>query len=71
MRVLSSHGRMPLNGLVEALGMAEHTKTLFHLKALKLAGFIGQDDEKAYFIVKKGERALECLKSLEYFLKDI
>lgn len=36
----------------------------------KNSGLIKQGTEKTCFLTKQGERALECLKTLEYYLHD-
>lgn len=50
------------------LGIEDHTKVFFHLKMLKEAEIIDQNQGRAYFLTKEGARMIECLKTLEQYL---
>jgi DNA-binding response OmpR family regulator len=62
---LREEGFSNFMGMVKSLGITDHTKLAFHLRNLKSSGLIEQDGLKRYFLSKKGERALEGLRSLE------
>ena len=47
--------------IARRLEVADHTKINFHLKMLKDAGLIRQDEKKAYSLTKDGEKAIDCL----------
>lgn len=68
--LLSSGNGHCLSSLQKELSIKDHTKILFHIKMLRGSGLIEQGDKKAYFLTKQGERAIECLRALEYYLKD-
>ena len=59
---------MRLMELVRELNIDDHTKVIFHLKILKEAGIIEQDEDKSYSLTNEGIKALECLKVLENYL---
>jgi predicted transcriptional regulator len=50
------------------LGIEDHTKVVFHLKMLKEADIMDQNQGRAYFLTKEGLRMIECLRILEQYL---
>jgi len=57
-----------LMGITRQLKIEDHTKVVFHLRMLKDAGLIDQDEDKAYFLTAEGALMLECLQTIERFL---
>jgi len=64
-KLLHAREKMRLMEITRELGIEDHTKTVFHLKILKEAGIIEQDNEKAYSLAKEGLKTLTCLRTLE------
>ena len=58
---LKQQGNMRFMELVRALAIEDHTKVNFHLKVLREAGFIEQDQKKCYILTSAGEKAASCL----------
>ncbi|MBI5556101.1 MAG: response regulator [Deltaproteobacteria bacterium] len=46
------------------LEIEDHTKMNFHLKVLKEAGFLAQDDRKHYLLTQNGLQVMECARLL-------
>ena len=61
---------MRLMEITRELGIEDHTKVVFHLKMLKEAGIIEQDQEKVYGLSEAGYKTIECLKKMEHILLD-
>ena len=51
--------------ITRAIHIDDHTKVVFHLKSLKEAGLIKQDEDKGYNLTKEGKKAHECLRIIE------
>lgn len=68
MELFYSKTNMRLTEITKKLNIDDHTKILFHLKALKEKGIIEQDEEKSYSLTKEGEKTLDCLKALKNYL---
>jgi DNA-binding NtrC family response regulator len=60
--------KMRFMEITRALGILDHTKVNFHLKILKEAGYLSQNDEKLYVITESGRRILQCLGTIEKHL---
>jgi DNA-binding response OmpR family regulator len=56
---------MRLMEITRELGIDDHTKVVFHLKILKEAGIIDQNNEKTYHLTKEGTKTVDCLKTIE------
>ena len=56
--------------ITRELKIEDHTKVVFHLRMLRDAGIIDQDEKKSYLLTREGEKAIECLKILEHYLSD-
>jgi predicted transcriptional regulator len=52
------------------LDIEDHTKLLFHLKTLKEARIIKQDEKRTYLLTKEGKKVLECLNLLDNHLSE-
>jgi predicted transcriptional regulator len=55
--------------LTRELGITDHTKVVFHLRILKEAGIIEQNNDKTYSLTKEGQKTLNCLKILKSYLQ--
>lgn len=68
LKLLHAREQMRLMEITRELGIDDHTKVVFHLKMLKEAGILEQDDEKNYSLTKEGMKTLDCLKTIETML---
>lgn len=68
LKLLHAGGAVRLKEITRALGIEDHTKVVFHLKILKEAGLIEQNEEKAHSLTSEGIRILDCLKTMEQML---
>lgn len=68
LKLLHAREQMRLMEITRELGIEDHTKVVFHLKILKEAGILEQDDEKNYSLTKEGMKTLDCLKTIETML---
>jgi DNA-binding response OmpR family regulator len=59
--LLQQQGNLRFMDLVRALGVEDHTKVNFHLKVLREAGFIEQNEGKTYTLTTAGNKAAACL----------
>jgi len=59
--MLFNDGKMRFMDITRALGIEDHTKVNFHLKALKQNGLIEQNEEKEYFLSGSGRNVIDCL----------
>ncbi len=59
---VEQEGALRFMDLCRRLEMEDHTKMNFHLKVLKEAGFLAQDDHKLYLLTKAGQQAMECAR---------
>lgn len=56
--------------ITRELGIEDHTKIVFHLRTLKTAGLVEQDEEKSYSLTKGGEKILEFIRILESWFSE-
>ncbi len=68
MRLIASRKSMRLMELARELSIEDHTKVIFHLRILKEAGIISQNDDKAYILTAQGEKTVSCLKIIDRHL---
>jgi DNA-binding NtrC family response regulator len=68
LKLLRAGGRLRLMEITRELGIEDHTKVVFHLRILKEAGSIEQDEEKSYLLTSEGVKTLDCLKTMEQTL---
>lgn len=64
-RILScveQEGSLRFMDICRRLEIDDHTKMNFHLKVLKEAGFLTQDDHKFYLLTKTGLQAMDCIR---------
>ncbi len=63
--LLDKHGRARFTDIKKELDIADATKLSFHLRVLKNAGLLGQDEEKIYILTTKGITAIKALGQLD------
>jgi DNA-binding NtrC family response regulator len=68
LKLLQVNKHMRLMELTRELGVEDHTKVIFHLKILREAEIVEQDDEKNYALTREGLKTLSCLKTMEQML---
>lgn len=59
--ILNERGVVRFMELVRILEIEDHTKVNFHLKILRKAGLISQDENKSYTLTASGTKAAACL----------
>lgn len=59
---LIAQGRIRFMDLARRLQVDDHTKMNFHLKVLRDAGLIRQDERKIYSLTAEGRRVSDCLQ---------
>lgn len=70
LKLLNDTGAMRLMDITRELGIEDHTKVVFHLKILKEAGIIEQNQEKIYGLGEAGVKTIDCLKKMEQLFHD-
>jgi FixJ family two-component response regulator len=63
-RLIHREQKIRFMDLVRGLQVSDHTKVNFHLRMLKEAGLIRQDEKKLYLLSAEGERLVDCLNVL-------
>lgn len=61
---LEQEGALRFMDLCRKLELGDHTKMNFHLKILKEAGFLNQDENKLYLLTSQGAQVLGCVRFL-------
>lgn len=61
---VEQEGALRFMDLCRKLELADHTKMNFHLKILKEAGFLNQDENKLYVLTSLGTQVLGCVRFL-------
>jgi len=61
---VEQEGAMRFMDLCRKLELADHTKMNFHLKILKEAGFLNQDENKLYMLTSLGTQVMGCVRFL-------
>ena len=67
-KLLNIRENMRLMEITRELGIDDHTKVVFHLRLLREAGIIEQNEEKSYSLSKEGIKTIDCLRMLENYL---
>lgn len=60
-------GHSSFMGILEELGVEDHTKLSFHLRKLRTSGMVEQDEKKKYTLSADGKKVAETLKNLKGF----
>lgn len=68
LHLIATRKTVRLMELARELRIEEHTKVIFHMKMLREAGMVEQDQARSYTLTKEGERTISCLKILETHL---
>lgn len=68
LKLLQGGTPVRLMEITRSLGIEDHTKVVFHLKMLKEAGIVEQNEDKSYLLTDEGEKAFLCLKTMEQLL---
>jgi len=63
-RQIHREGSLRFMDLARAVGVEDHTKINFHLKTLKDAGLVQQNEARAYVLTADGTKIIECLNHL-------
>jgi DNA-binding response OmpR family regulator len=61
---LEREGAMRFMDICRRVEIEDHTKVNFHLKILKEAGFLAQDERKLYVLTAHGLRVMDCARFL-------
>lgn len=60
--LISREEKIRFMDITRKLGIEDHTKVNFHLKVLKEANLIVQDNRKCFLLAEEGKKVLNCLK---------
>ncbi len=69
-RMFHTNKNIRLMETARKLNIEDHTKLIFHLKSLKDARILKQDEKRTYLLTKEGKKVLECLNILDNFLSE-
>ena len=64
LKLIGREKRLRFMDIARHLGIEDHTKMNFHLKLLRNADLVGQDDHKFYVLTQQGVRIMACLSQL-------
>jgi FixJ family two-component response regulator len=64
LKLIDREQRLRFMDIARHLGIEDHTKMNFHLKLLRNADLVGQDENKYYILTPQGERIMACLSKL-------
>ncbi|MBE0504869.1 MAG: response regulator [Desulfuromonadales bacterium] len=64
LKLIGREQRLRFMDITRHLGIEDHTKMNFHLKMLRNADLVGQDEHKNYILTPQGERILACLSQI-------
>jgi len=62
--LLGGQGEQRFMDIVRHLEVEDHTKVNFHLRVLREANLVAQNEQRDYRLTEKGWKVLECLSSL-------
>jgi len=62
--LINSEGKIRFMDICRSLEIEEHTKVNFHLKVLKEASLIQQDERKSYALSEAGNKVIDCLNTV-------
>jgi DNA-binding response OmpR family regulator len=69
LKMVHSKGKTRFMEILKEMGMeGDHQKMVFHLRVLKQAGLMEQDEDKSYMLTRDGTKAVECLAMFEKHL---
>ena len=64
LKLIGREQRLRFMDIARQLGIEDHTKMNFHLKLLRNADLVGQDEHKCYVLTQQGVRIIACLSQL-------
>lgn len=64
LKLIGREQRLRFMDIARHLGIEDHTKMNFHLKLLRGADLVGQDEHKYYVLTQQGVRIMACLSQL-------
>lgn len=64
LKLIGREQRLRFMDITRHLGIEDHTKMNFHLKLLRNADLVGQDEQKFYVLTQQGVRIMACLGQL-------
>ncbi|MBW6512982.1 MAG: response regulator [Desulfuromonadaceae bacterium] len=64
LKLIGRKQRLRFMDITRHLGIEDHTKMNFHLKMLRTADLVGQDEHKNYILTPQGGRILTCLSQI-------
>jgi DNA-binding response OmpR family regulator len=64
LKLIGREQRLRFMDITRHLGIEDHTKMNFHLKMLRNADLVGQDEHKNYILTPQGARILTCLSQI-------
>lgn len=64
LKLIERQQKLRFMDIARQLGIEDHTKMNFHLKMLRDAGLVGQDERKCYLLTAEGQRIVACLSQL-------
>jgi len=64
LKLIGREQRLRFMDIARQLGIEDHTKMNFHLKLLRGADLVGQDEHKYYVLTQQGVRIMACLSQL-------
>jgi len=62
--LINSEGKIRFMDICRSLEIEDHTKVNFHLKVLKEASLIQQDERKSYTLSEAGNKVIDCLNTV-------
>jgi len=62
--LISGEGKIRFMDICRSLEIEDHTKVNFHLKVLKEASLVQQDDRKSYSLTDAGSKVIDCLNTV-------
>jgi DNA-binding response OmpR family regulator len=62
--LINSEGKIRFMDICRSLEIEDHTKVNFHLKVLKEASLIQQDERKSYALSEAGNKVIDCLNTV-------
>lgn len=62
--LINSEGKIRFMDICRSLEIEDHTKVNFHLKVLKEASLVQQDERKSYTLSEAGSKVIDCLNTV-------
>lgn len=62
--LINKEGKIRFMDICRSLEIEDHTKVNFHLKVLKEAALLSQNERKFYMLTKEGSKVIDCLNTV-------